>query len=104
MESFTHKKIREVLELFGIEGNSKVIGGWNITGHLMNAFKEARNDEKWVIWSIEHGAWWGPNHRGYVYVYDQAGEYTYDEALKIVQGANRVITNDPHEAMIKKYG
>lgn len=39
MESQLNKDIREALKLFGID-TSKVIGQWNIIGHLVNAAKK----------------------------------------------------------------
>lgn len=59
-------------------------------------------DKKWRIWSIEHGAWWGPAWRGYVLNKTKAGLYSYEEALKIVRGANKHRREDqvPNEAMI----
>lgn len=41
------------------------------------------------IWSIEHGAWWKPNSKGYTPNLDEAGFYSYKEAKSIVDGANR---------------
>lgn len=66
---------------------------------------------KWIIWSIEHGAWWRPESRGYCVELAGAGVYSYEEAVKIVTGANFIFTlltpqtydpklNTPHEAMI----
>ena len=38
----------------------------------------------YVVWSFEHRAWWGPDHRGYVTDLDAAGRYTRHEAAEIV--------------------
>lgn len=57
---------------------------------------------KWLIWSEEHRAWWGPNHNGYVKNRKDAGRYEYTEALKIVKGANIGLHNIPNEAMIQE--
>lgn len=41
MESEINRKIREILEKFGIETEypkAKVIGDWNLIGHLKNLF------------------------------------------------------------------
>lgn len=43
MESDIIKQIREVLEMFEVD-TTKVIGKWNIIGHLKQAFKEANDD------------------------------------------------------------
>lgn len=55
----------------------------------------------WIIWSIEHQAWWKPNHAGYVVTRTEAGTYTFDEARDIVKGANIGEHNIPNEAMIE---
>jgi len=43
----------------------------------------------YVIWSIEHGAWWKARHAGYTEDLTEAGRYTYDTATQIVADANR---------------
>lgn len=59
--------------------------------------------KEWYIWSIEHSAWWRASHNGYTEDFAEAGLYTYEEALKIVKGANMFgAKNEPNEAMIKK--
>lgn len=45
---------------------------------------------RYVIWSYEHTAWWGPDHCGYTLHLEQAGRYTYAEADDIVRQANLV--------------
>jgi hypothetical protein len=60
--------------------------------------------DQWLIWSIEHSAWWKPYHNGYTSVRGEAGEYSFDEACDIVQRANVGLgtwTNMPSEAMVK---
>lgn len=61
-------------------------------------------DKNWFIWSIEHNAWWGENHRGYVEDIRFAGRYSYEEAMQIVYGANINMRQDfnakPYEAMV----
>ena len=39
--------------------------------------------EVYLIWSHEHGRWWGPARRGYVRKVSQAGRYSRVEALNI---------------------
>lgn len=39
--------------------------------------------ERYLIWSNEHGAWWGPGRCGYVRRLAEAGRYSRDEALTI---------------------
>jgi hypothetical protein len=40
-------------------------------------------DDTYLIWSHEHGAWWGPGGCGYVRSLDRAGRYSHAEALAI---------------------
>jgi len=53
--------------------------------------------DAYVIWSIEHQAWWRPGRRGYAETLEHAGHYTADEARAIVADANIVTntTDDP---------
>ena len=55
---------------------------------------------KVLIWSIEHDAWWAPNHNGYVLRKELAGEYTLEEALRICKGANIADDIEPNEAIV----
>lgn len=64
---------------------------------------------RWLIWSNEHRGWWKPNHSGYTLYKDLAGIYTFEQACKIVRGANQFINWDvvgdtkavePNESMI----
>lgn len=57
-------------------------------------------ETKWYVWSMEHGAWWRPAHRGYTTIKKEAGIYSYEEACEIVRGANEHQGNRPNEAMI----
>lgn len=41
----------------------------------------------YLIWSNEHGGWWGPGRRGYSTGIIGAGEYTRDEAIEICRDA-----------------
>ena len=56
-------------------------------------------DNEWLIWSEEHGAWWGPNQIGYTFKVAEAGRYPYDDAYRIVAAANRH-TKSFKEAMV----
>lgn len=40
-------------------------------------------EPKYLVWSNEHKAWWGPEHRGYTRIISAAGRYDRDEALAI---------------------
>ncbi len=44
MESEDNRRIREVLEMFGVEVG-KVIGEWNLIGHLKSVVDIARKEE-----------------------------------------------------------
>jgi len=55
---------------------------------------------KWLIWSIEHNAWWAPARCGYVQQRAEAGRYSWAEAAQICFDANRFKKSDiPNEAM-----
>jgi hypothetical protein len=43
-----------------------------------------------LVWSIEHNAWWRPSHYGYTRDIRDAGRYPRDEARAIVNNANVV--------------
>jgi hypothetical protein len=45
-------------------------------------------DRLFLIWSIEHDAWWGPNRIGYTRALAEAGRYWEPEARDIVTRAN----------------
>lgn len=42
----------------------------------------------YLIWSHEHGGWWGPAERGYYKEISRAGVYSRQLAMKICQAAN----------------
>ena len=46
---------------------------------------------KYVIWSEEHGAWWGPNASGYTRELTKDGRYEKTVAEKIVAEANQYL-------------
>lgn len=54
----------------------------------------------WNIWSVENGTWWMPNGCGYTCERTDAGVYTYEEALLIVEESNKATRNLPCDAMI----
>jgi hypothetical protein len=43
----------------------------------------------YLIWSIEHCAWWKPGKWGYTTATHAAGRFTYEEAKRICDEANR---------------
>jgi hypothetical protein len=52
---------------------------------------------EYLIWSMEHDAWWRPGEMGYTPVLREAGQYSETRARAIVQRANIV---ECHECMI----
>lgn len=48
----------------------------------------------WLIWSLEHGAWWAPQRNGYTRDPRAAGRYSRAEALDIVRDANVAAFNE----------
>ena len=56
----------------------------------------------WLIYSMEHSAYWKPSHNGYTKSRSAAGRYTEEEEKEIVDGANmfKKDTDEPNEAMI----
>lgn len=57
----------------------------------------------YLVWSNEHAAWWGPDHRGYTRHIDRAGRYERSEALKIAgtrDGGWHVRKGNPDEIAI----
>lgn len=52
-----------------------------------------------LIWSIEHNAWWRPDECGYTKRNDQAGVYSQEDAERIcaIHGRRRDM---PGEAMV----
>jgi hypothetical protein len=50
---------------------------------------DGMSQERYLIWSYEHGGWWGPGRMGYVRELSAAGRYAGAEAREIVMEANR---------------
>lgn len=53
----------------------------------------------YLVWSIEHNAWWRPASQGYTPSREEAGRYTFDQAVAIVTSANAFLDERPNEAM-----
>lgn len=47
--------------------------------------------ERYVIWSEEHRAWWSPHRAGYTRSLVDAGRYAKEEADQIVTEANEYL-------------
>lgn len=57
---------------------------------------------EYLIWSIEHDAWWRPGRTGYTRTLSEAGRYSFIEAIQILQRANVVKVKEcliPREAL-----
>lgn len=59
---------------------------------------------KYLIWSIEHNAWWCANHNGYTDKIKSAGVYEYSEAYEIVRQANLYLKDTVHESLVPLSG
>jgi len=70
---------------------------------ILRYHKPTTENTLWLIWSNEHRGWWKPRSSGYTNDRDDAGVYTYEEALEIVEGANKYLDRKkpPYEAMVK---
>lgn len=64
--------------------------------------KENTQEKKWLIWSVEHSAWWAPDCKGYVNDRNKAGKYSFGQAFEICEGANcrRKYDFPPNETMV----
>lgn len=66
--------------------------------------EEKKPDQKYLVWSEEHGAWWVAGKMGYTRYIEQAGRYSFKEATEIEAEANRVLDIDKgqfHEVVIR---
>lgn len=45
-------------------------------------------EKPYLIWSQEHGAWWGRDAMGYTRSILNAGRYSHAEAIQMVKDAN----------------
>jgi len=56
---------------------------------------------KWVVWSHEHQGYWPFSRMGYVPRLVDAGQFTFEEAIAIVQQANLGMRGrEPEETMM----
>lgn len=62
-----------------------------ITGSVV---RPPRTQGFFLIWSIEHTAWWKPGWDGYTTAIAEAGHYTEAEADEILKRANLVRVNE----------
>jgi hypothetical protein len=61
-----------------------------------------KTDQRFLIWSNEHRAWWRPNEMGYTARKADAGSYSWAEAVAICQNANFApeCKDRPNETML----
>lgn len=57
--------------------------------------------KRWLVWSLKHGAWWGPNQAKYFTAKTLAGRYSFAEASDIVRRSNSHGQDIPSSAMIE---
>lgn len=59
-------------------------------------------NRKFLIWSIEHAAWWRPDSNGYTDNKAEAGRYSLEKAIAICICGNYApeAANIPNEAMV----
>jgi hypothetical protein len=48
----------------------------------------------YLIWSLQHAAWWAPAENGYTRVLAAAGRYSHADALRIVERANFALVHE----------
>ncbi len=60
------------------------------------------DDQDYLIWSNQHGRWWGPNSLGYTTIISEAGRYARRSAEVICANANIAIAEgaEPDEVMV----
>lgn len=69
---------------------------WNAAPDLLAAIES----QTWLVWSIEHDAWWGPNHSSYYTDINAAGRYSLEEAIGICQLRSKRPNNQPCEMLV----
>ncbi len=57
---------------------------------------------KHLVWSNEHGCWWGPLSSGYVRIIARAGRYSPEAAKRICDDANSYLPEgqEPNEVAV----
>lgn len=83
-----------------VEGNREQISEAVDCAEDMEDWRRINRDDvppastRYLIWSFEHGGWWGPGHIGYVAKRSDAGEYSEVAAMAIVEQANIITINE----------
>lgn len=60
--------------------------------------------QDWLVWSVEHGAWWRGNRNGYASRVTEAGRFSFEQASEICRDANMFFqrhSNWPYETMVR---
>jgi hypothetical protein len=48
---------------------------------------DAEHAQQWLVWSNQRGMWWRPDERGYTSFLHEAGQYSREDAERIVAKA-----------------
>lgn len=60
------------------------------------------SNDRWVVWSEEHGGWWKAGGYGYTRSLREAGRFTGKNAKEIEENANRYLKPDElHEVAMR---
>jgi hypothetical protein len=62
----------------------------------------AAQADLWLVWSNEHGAWWGPNESGYYTDIRSAGRYTKEKAMECADSRSHTKGKLPPEVIISE--
>ncbi len=60
-----------------------------------------QDESFWLVWSVEHNAWWKSDESGYTKEVSEAGRYTIAQARFICLRANQVCGNTPQETIVR---
>lgn len=88
-----HNATRIAQELKGFSGPGIEPSDWIVEARRKDA-------KDFLIWSIEHGAWWRAEHGGYTEDVKEAGRYSFDEAIDIVNNPHTREPGVPNEAIV----
>jgi hypothetical protein len=69
---------------------------------LQIATATAAQADLWLVWSNEHGAWWGPNESGYYTDIRSAGRYTKEKAMECADSRSHTKGKLPPEVIISE--
>jgi hypothetical protein len=72
--------------------------GRTLTGQEAQCGGALAEGPQWLIWSVDHGKWWGPSGYGYVSSRHRAGRYSLAEAVAACMDCHRL--NQPRDTMV----